>query len=94
MAITPKFKPGQLVKYGNPAHDLVGLVKSTQFARRRGECSKCTKLRALRSAIQSGSVADLHAVWLYRCWKLFLSQVLSGGARVPSSEPFGQLLAS
>ena len=37
MAITPKFKPGQLVKYGNPAHDLVGLVKSTQFARRRGD---------------------------------------------------------
>ena len=37
MAITPKFKPGQLVRYGNPAHDLVGLVKSTQFARRRGD---------------------------------------------------------
>ena len=37
MTITPKFKPGQLVKYGNPAHDLVGLVKSTQFARRRGD---------------------------------------------------------
>ena len=31
MAITPKFKPGQLVQYGNPAHHLVGLVKSTQF---------------------------------------------------------------
>ena len=37
MAITPKFKPGQLVQYGNPANALVGLVKSTQFARRRGE---------------------------------------------------------
>ena len=37
MAITPEFKPGQLVKYGHPDHDFVGLVKSTQFARRRGE---------------------------------------------------------
>ena len=37
MAITPKFKPGQLVKYNHPANPLVGLVKSTQFARRRGE---------------------------------------------------------
>jgi len=37
MAITPKFKPGQLVKYDHPANPLVGLVKSTQFARRRGE---------------------------------------------------------
>ena len=37
MAIAPKFKPGQLVQYGNPANALVGLVKSTQFARRRGE---------------------------------------------------------
>ena len=37
MAITPKFKPGQLVRYGNPANALVGLVKSTQFARRRGD---------------------------------------------------------
>ena len=37
MAITPKFKPGQLVKYGHPDHDFVGLVKSTQFARRRGD---------------------------------------------------------
>jgi len=36
MAITPKFKPGQLVKYDHPANPLVGLVKSTQFARRRG----------------------------------------------------------
>jgi len=37
MAITPKFKPGQLVKYNHPANKLVGLVKSTQFARRRGD---------------------------------------------------------
>ena len=37
MAITPKFKPGQLVRYSQGLHDLVGLVKSTQFARRRGE---------------------------------------------------------
>ena len=37
MAITPKFKPGQLVKYDHPANPLVGLVKSAQFARRRGE---------------------------------------------------------
>ena len=37
MAITPKFKPGQLVKYGRPDHDFVGLVKSTQLARRRGD---------------------------------------------------------
>ena len=37
MAIAPKFKPGQLVKYNHPANPLVGLVKSTQFARRRGE---------------------------------------------------------
>ena len=37
MAITPKFKPGQLVKYDHPANPLVGLVKSTQFARRRGK---------------------------------------------------------
>ena len=37
MAIAPKFKPGQLVQYGNPANALVGLVKSTQFARRRGD---------------------------------------------------------
>ena len=37
MAITPKFKPGQLVRYGRPACHLVGLVKSTQFARRRGD---------------------------------------------------------
>ena len=36
MAIAPKFKPGQLVKYNHPANRLVGLVKSTQFARRRG----------------------------------------------------------
>ena len=37
MAITPKFKPGQLVQYGSAANALVGLVKSTQFARRRGD---------------------------------------------------------
>ena len=37
MAIAPKFKPGQLVKYDHPANSLVGLVKSTQFARRRGK---------------------------------------------------------
>ena len=37
MAITPKFKPGQLVKYDHPSNSLVGLVKSTQFARRRGK---------------------------------------------------------
>ena len=37
MAITPQFKPGQLVRYSQGLHDLVGLVKSTQFARRRGE---------------------------------------------------------
>ena len=37
MAITSKFKPGQLVKYNHPANPLVGLVKSTQFARRRGD---------------------------------------------------------
>ena len=37
MAITPRFKPGQLVKYDHPANPLVGLVKSTRFARRRGE---------------------------------------------------------
>ena len=37
MAITPKLKPGQLVKYNHPANPLVGLVKSTQFARRRGD---------------------------------------------------------
>ena len=36
MGIKPKFKPGQLVKYDHPANPLVGLVKSTQFARRRG----------------------------------------------------------
>ena len=37
MAITPKFKPGQLVKYDHPANPLVGLVKSIQFARHRGD---------------------------------------------------------
>ena len=30
MAITPKFKPGQLVKYNHPANPLVGLVKSVK----------------------------------------------------------------
>jgi len=37
MTIIPKFKPGQLVKYNHPANSLVGWVKSTQFARRRGD---------------------------------------------------------
>ncbi len=37
MAITPKFKPGQLVKYDHPSNPTLGLVKSTQFARRRGK---------------------------------------------------------
>ena len=37
MAIAPKFKPGQLVKYDHPSNPLIGLVKSTQFARRRGD---------------------------------------------------------
>ena len=37
MAIAPKFKPGQLVKFDHPANPTVGLVKSTQFARRRGD---------------------------------------------------------
>ena len=38
MAITPKFKPGQLVEYGRgPLTITCGLVKSTQFARRRGD---------------------------------------------------------
>ena len=36
MAIAPKFKPGQLGKFDHPANPLIGLVKSTQFARRRG----------------------------------------------------------
>ena len=31
MAITPKFKPGQLVEYAHPDWSLVGLVKSTQI---------------------------------------------------------------
>jgi len=30
MAITPKFKPGQLVKYNHPANPLVGWVKSVK----------------------------------------------------------------
>jgi hypothetical protein len=39
MAITPKFKPGQLVRYSNNKSNyrFVGLVKSTHFARRRGD---------------------------------------------------------
>ena len=39
MTITPKFKPGQLVRYRTPAMrpPFVGLVKSTRFARRRGD---------------------------------------------------------
>ena len=37
MTTMPKLKPGQLVKYNHPANPLVGLVKSTQFARRRGK---------------------------------------------------------
>ena len=37
MAIAPKFKPGQLVKFDHPANPTVGLVKSTRFARRRGD---------------------------------------------------------
>ena len=35
MAITPKFKPGQLVKYNHPANPLVGWVKSVKDARSR-----------------------------------------------------------
>ena len=35
MDITPKFKPGQLVKYNHPANPLVGLVKSAKDARSR-----------------------------------------------------------
>ena len=39
MTIKPKFNPGQLVRYRTPAASppFVGLVKSTRFARRRGE---------------------------------------------------------
>jgi hypothetical protein len=37
MAITPKFKPGQLVEYSSGDYHLVGLVKSTQLARHRGD---------------------------------------------------------
>mgnify|MGYP005727051415 CR=1 FL=1 len=37
MGIKPKFKPGQLVEYRSGDHALVGLVKTTQFARRRGD---------------------------------------------------------
>ena len=35
MAITPKFKPGQLVKYNHPSNPLVGWVKSVKDARSR-----------------------------------------------------------
>ena len=35
MTTTPKFKPGQLVKYNHPANPLVGLVKSVKPARKR-----------------------------------------------------------
>ena len=31
MTITPKLKPGQLVKYNHPANPLVGLVKSVKL---------------------------------------------------------------
>tara|TARA_R100000734_G_C3317764_1_gene111176 strand:+ start:503 stop:703 length:201 start_codon:yes stop_codon:yes gene_type:complete len=37
MAITPKFKPGQLVKYNHTSNPLVGLVKATRRARRHGD---------------------------------------------------------
>ena len=37
MAIAPKFKPGQLVKIDHSANPTVGLVKSIQFARYRGD---------------------------------------------------------
>jgi hypothetical protein len=37
MAIMPKFKPGQLVYLTNGVDRLLGLVKSTSMARRRGE---------------------------------------------------------
>ena len=37
MAIAPKFKPGQLVKFDHPANPTIVLVKSTRFARRRGD---------------------------------------------------------
>ena len=38
MTIAPKFKPGQLVQFDHPANtEWIGLVKSTQFARRRGD---------------------------------------------------------
>ena len=37
MTIMPKFRPGQLVSLSHSNLDMVGLVKSTQFARRRGD---------------------------------------------------------
>jgi len=36
MAIMPRFKPGQLVRHGHGALQLVGLVKKTMTALRRG----------------------------------------------------------
>jgi len=35
MAITPKFKPGQLVKFDHPSNPTLGLVKSAKDARNR-----------------------------------------------------------
>ena len=37
MAIAPKFKPGQLVKYNHAANSTLGLVKSTRLSRHRGD---------------------------------------------------------
>ena len=35
MAIAPKFKPGQLVKFDHPSNSTLGLVKSVKDARNR-----------------------------------------------------------
>ena len=35
MAITPKLKPGQLVKFDQPSNPTLGLVKSVKDARNR-----------------------------------------------------------
>ena len=35
MAITPKFKPGQLVKFDHPSNPTLGLIKSVRGARNR-----------------------------------------------------------
>ena len=35
MASTPKFKPGQLVKFDHPSNPTLGLVKSVRGARNR-----------------------------------------------------------